>query len=138
MIDIFKNGSFNIISFRTMEFNIYGKSSKFKIINDLTLKDNRDSIGKGVIDRIYASWIIFDKNKYNLYKIIKYQNNTLYAEKVYTSTKIIDIPFAIAIIKNIEPKTKIIYHNTLYSYKFFTARHKHRFFDYFNCMNFLF
>ena len=55
MIDIFTHGSFNLISFRTMYFNIKGKSSKHKIIYDLTLSKNRDNINNKIIDRIYAS-----------------------------------------------------------------------------------
>lgn len=136
MIDIFLYGSFNLISFRTMYFNIKGKSSKHKIINDLTLSKNRDNINNKIIDRIYASWIIFDNDKYNIYKIVTHKNNTLYAKKFYTSNlQIIDINHAISIIKNNDSATRKIFYDSLYCYEFYSFKHNDFFFDFFNYFN---
>jgi hypothetical protein len=116
-----------------MFFNIKGKSSRNKIINDLTLRQNRDNIGNGIIDRIYGTWIIFDNDKYTLYKISTYNNNTMYAQKFYSSNKkITDINSAISIIKNNDSSTRKISYDPLYSYDFYIFKHKNFFFDFFN------
>jgi hypothetical protein len=125
MIDIFTNGSFTLFSFRTMDFNLTSKPDENNIINDLTLRINRDNLSENKIDRIYASWVVFSNNKKNIYKITEYANNTIYAKPFYISNKDFENDIdVIKIIKRYDEKTDLPYYNPPYSYKFFTIKIK--------------
>ena len=130
MIDIFTNGSFNLVSFRTLPFNINANTSKKQIIDDLTLKYDSDDINNFIIDRIYGSWIVFDNDKYNIYKICKYEHNTLYA-KIFCSSnkKINNFNNFVHIIKSRDPVTKKKFNNSIYNYTFFYLRYTSKFYS---------
>ena len=116
--DIFAHGDFKLISFRTMDFNIRGKVTKTKIIKDLLLIDDRDDIYNNKIDRIYKSWVVFDKMDSYIFEIAGIENGSLFAYLIYDTENNTD---TIEDIKRINKNTNKSY-SGLYCYKFYSIR----------------
>ena len=116
--NIFDHGDFKLISFRTMDFNIRGKVTKTKIIKDLLLIDDRDDIYNNKIDRIYKSWVVFDKMDSYIFEIAGIENGSLFAYLIYDTENNTD---TIEDIKRINKNTNKSY-SGLYCYKFYSIR----------------
>ena len=101
-----------------MDFNIRGKVTKTKIIKDLLLIDNRDDIYNNKIDRIYKSWVVFDKMDSYIFEIAGIENGSLFAYLIYDTENNTD---TIEDIKRINKNTNKSY-SGLYCYKFYSIR----------------
>jgi|688.fasta_scaffold1200872_1 hypothetical protein len=122
MIDIFEQSSgFTILSYRTMDF-ISQHPDKNTLIDDLTLRFNRDT--SNLLDRIYKSFVIFDNDKYSIYEIVSHRNDTLYAKKIYTNKKKINnVENFIKIVRQIDDRVNLPIYNDMYAYTFFSIKY---------------
>ena len=116
---------FTLVSFRTMKPNLGRSKTKRQIIDDLTLKYDRDNIFDGPLDRIMATWIVYKNLPCHLFKIVELKEDNLLIEKISSSDEAMTrIKHIVDAIRHLDSRTNYKSScNNFYPYAFYSYQY---------------